>query len=273
MCVFCFFLWACCVFLWRARCPAFLLPCLCWACCSVGRVPSRPAPSGAVVVSAFGALAWGLGCCGRLSVVPFVVGFLAGFLRVWCASFSRLGRLFSVLGRLFCGLGGVGWVVLFRIFVSWSVPALRFLPRSPRPLPWFVCSGGRACSVGSRWRCRVSPCRLGCPARSASPRLALASRLGSAVGSAALGGWAGRSRLLALLRWVCRSARVACRLLAFSFRFFSCFAVWHPPLGFLVCWFFLTFAPLAARIRHPRSCFFAASDGGKFADEMEFLLV
>ena len=161
--------------------------------------------------------------------------FGAVFPCVALASFCRLGWLFSGLGWLFSRLGGVGCPVFFRIFVSWSVPALRFLPRSPRLLPWFVCSGGRAFSAGSRCRCRVSPCRLGFPARVVSPLLAPGSLPGSAAILVAPGGWAGRSPRLALLRWVCRSARVACRLPAFSFRSFSRFAVWHPPCGFLVC--------------------------------------
>ena len=175
------------------------------------------------------------GCARWRLRLSFVVGFLAGFLRVVLASFLRLGRLFSGLGRLFSGLAWGGCALFFRIFVSWSVPALRFLPRSPRLLPWFVCSGGRACSVGSRWRCRVSPCRLAFARRSASPPLVPGSPAGCVGGSGAPGGWAGRSPRLALLRWVCRSARVACRLPAFSFPFSSRFAVWDPPRGFFVC--------------------------------------
>lgn len=141
----------------------------------------------------------------------------------WCASFLRLGRLFSGLGRLFSGLGGVGCALVFRIFVSWSVPALRLVPRSPRRLPWFVCSGGRAFSVGSRWRCRVSPCPWGFPARIGLPPLALGSLAGSVVALGVPGLWVGLWLALALPRWGCRSARVVSRLLASSFLCFLSF--------------------------------------------------
>lgn len=153
-----------------------------------------------------------------------VLGFFcAGFQRVRCASFLRLGRLFSVLGRLFLGLGGVGAAFVFRIFVSWSVPALRLVPRSPRRLPWFVCSGGRAFSVGSRWRCRVSPCPWGFPARIGSPRLALASPPGFVAILVVPGSWVGLWLALAPPRWGCRSARAVSRLLASSFLCFRNF--------------------------------------------------
>lgn len=175
------------------------------------------------------------GCSGRVCPFPFVVGFLVGFLCVALASFLRLGRLFSGLGRLFWVLAWGGCALFFRIFVSWLVPAPLVLARSPRLLPWFVRSGGPACSVGSRWRCSVCRSRLGCRGRRASPPRVLGSLPGSAVALGVRGGWAGRSPRLALLRSVCRSARVACLPRAFSFRFFSRFAVWHPPRGFLVC--------------------------------------
>ena len=175
------------------------------------------------------------GCARGWLRLSFVVGFLVGFLRVALASFLRLGRLFSGLGRLFSGLGCVGWVVFFRIFVSWLVPAPLVLARSPRRLPWFVRSGGPACSVGSRWRCRVSPCRLAFARRSASPPLARALPPGSAAILVARGGWAGRSPRLALLRSVCRSARVACLPRAFSFPSSRSRRAWDPPLGFCVC--------------------------------------
>lgn len=143
--------------------------------------------------------------------------FLAVFLPFCSASFLRLGRLFLRLGRLFSRLGCVGGVGVFRIFVSWSVVPLRHQPRSPRPCPWFVCSGGPAFSVGSRWRCRVSRCRSASPALSELPRLALGSPLGCVGAWGVLGLWDGRWLALALPRSVCRSVLVVFPLRAFSF--------------------------------------------------------
>ena len=160
---------------------------------------------------------------GFLVIDRFLVGFLVGFLLVALASFLRLGRLFCLLGRRFCGLGWRLRVLFFCSFVLWLVPPLRFLPRSPRRLPSFVRSGGLACSVGSRWRFRVSRCRPGFARRSASPPRVPASPLGCVAVSAALGGSAGRSLLPVLLRWVCRSARVAFPLAVSSCRFFRNF--------------------------------------------------
>lgn len=178
---------------------AFALPA--WAPVSVGRVP-LPAPRAA------------LGC--RLRCVPFVVGFLVGFLCVAFASFFRLGWLFSVLGQLFRGLGCLRGVSVFCIFVSCSGLPLRLQPRGLRRCPLCVSSGGLACSVGLRWRSRVSRCRLGSLVRSASPRLALGLPLGSAAIWVALGGSAGRWLALAPRLSACRSARAVSPLLAFS---------------------------------------------------------
>jgi hypothetical protein len=128
-----------------------------------------------------------------VSLRRWVLGFSwGGFFLGWGASFLCLGRLFSWLGWLFSGLGCVGGVCFFCFFASWSVVPLRLVPRSPRLCPWFVLSGGRAFSVGSRWRSRVSPSCLVFRALPGWLLLVPGSLPGSVAAWVVRGGWLGR---------------------------------------------------------------------------------
>lgn len=177
------------------------------------------------------------GCAWPLALVLCVLG----------CSFLGLGRLFSGLGRLFLGLGCCWGVLVFCIFVSWSVVPLRLVPRFPRLCPWFVRSGGLASSVGSRWRFPVSPWRLGFARRSASRLLAPVSLRGCVAVWGVPGSLVGRSLRLAPRRLGCRSVRAVCLLAAFSCRCFrSAPAFGISPAPLLGCFFFLTFAAFAA---------------------------
>jgi hypothetical protein len=164
------------------------------------------------------------------------------------------------LGWLFSGLGGVGRVAFFCFFASWSVGPLRLVPRSPRLCPWFVLSGGRAFSVGSRWRSRVSPSCLVFRALPGWLLLVPGSLPGSVVAWVVRGGWLGLLPLRVPPLSGCLSGRVVFPRRASSFPFSRsvraprlCWGLWHPPrvlpwfLGGVLffCCFFLTFAARA----------------------------
>lgn len=176
----------------------------------------------------------------------------------WWLSFSFL-LVFCVL-RVFFFRFFLLRVVFFRSFVSCLVLVPSVLARSPRLCPWFVLSGGRAFSVGSRLPFRVSRSLLVFRALPGWRLLVLGSLLGSVVAWGVRGGWLGRWLLLVLLPWVFRSGRVVFPRLASSFPFSRsvrvprlgwgrgwglCLLPWFLGGVLLFCCFFLTFAARA----------------------------
>lgn len=203
------------------------------------------------------------GCGGGRLRLPFVVGFLVGFLRVALASFLRLGRLFSGLGRLFWGLGCLVCVFFFRSFVVFFGLVPWVLPCFLRLLPWWLRSASPVCVLSSRGLCWLSLRASARLHRVVWLRRVLLSLVPWSVGVCALGRSLGRSLPWSLVPGVCRCCRVGSLPRAFSFRSFRSRALWHPPRG-AAC--LLVFFNICRWCRSDAAVFFrlfAALDGGK----------